>query len=72
VQTTGQSDDLPRFERLGRGFQNNHWEEPENIGTYSEYGKQTSSQNPGNPRSQQTTAKRVFPLVVQETQFLRQ
>jgi hypothetical protein len=72
MQTTGQSNDLPGLESFAGGFQNHHWEELENFGTYSEFSKQTSPQNPGNPRSQQTAAKRVFPWAVQETQFLRQ
>jgi hypothetical protein len=72
VQTTGQSDDLPGFERISRGFQNHQLEKLKNFRTYSESGKQTSPQNPGNPRSQQTAAKRVFPWAVQQTQLLRQ
>jgi hypothetical protein len=61
VHPTGQLDDLLRFERLIGGFQNHKLEKLENNGAYSEFNEQTSSQNPGNPRSQQTAAKTVFP-----------
>jgi hypothetical protein len=61
MQTNGQSDDFPGFEKFGGGFQNHQLEEPENFRTYSEFNEQTSPKNPGNPRSQQTIAKRVFP-----------
>jgi hypothetical protein len=39
VQTTGQLDDLPRFERFSGGFQNYQPEELKNIGIYSESSK---------------------------------
>jgi hypothetical protein len=39
VQTTGQSNDLLRFERFGGGFQKNHEKKPENIGAHSESGR---------------------------------
>jgi hypothetical protein len=72
MQKNDQFDGFPGLKCSAGGFQNHQLEEPENFGTYLESSKQTSSQNPGNPRSQRTTAKRVFPWVVQKTQLLRQ
>jgi hypothetical protein len=39
VQTTLQPDDLPGFEKFGRGFQNHHSEKLENSRSYSEFDK---------------------------------
>jgi hypothetical protein len=61
MQKNDQFDGFPGLKCSAGGFQNHQLEEPENFGKYLESSKQTSSQNPGNPRSQRTTAKRVFP-----------
>jgi hypothetical protein len=72
VQTHDQWNNFPRLEKFGQRLQRNNSKTPENLRRNSESDQLAGTQNKWSSRSQQITAKRVFPWTVQQTQLLRQ